>query len=74
MTDYQILTILWNKNVRINYLRYSFLQVEIWDNDIDYGLETYNNEIATESDKLTKEEYTQIKEYIDKHKKNKEMK
>lgn len=63
MTDYEILCLLWNKSVKIGLLKYSFMQVQIWDGDIDYGLETYNEEV-TSSDALTKEEYTNLYFYL----------
>lgn len=63
MTDYEVLSLLWNKDVKIGVLKYSFIQIEIWDGDIDYGLETYNEEVLP-SDALTKEEYVNIYNYI----------
>ena len=70
MTDYEILCLLWKKNVRIGLLKYSFMQVKIWDGDIDYGLETYNVEVGS-SDVLTREEYVSIYSYIKWRKKEK---
>lgn len=70
MTDYEILCLLWNKDVNIGELRYSFMQVQLWDGDIDYGLETYNEKVLP-SYVLTKEEYVNIYNYVEKNKKGK---
>ena len=63
MTDYEILCLLWNKNVNIGLLKYSFMQVDIWDGDIEYGLESYNEEVPS-SYAFTKEEYVNIYNYV----------
>ena len=68
MTDNELICLLWNKCVRIGLLRSSFMQVEIWDGDIDYGLEWYNEGVSP-YDVLTKEEYINIYNYIREHKK-----
>ena len=71
MTDYEMVCLLWNKDVKIGELKYSLMQVKIWDGDIDYGLETYNEKVLP-SDVLTKEEYVNIYNYVEKNKKGKE--
>ena len=71
MTDYEILCLLWNKDVKIGELKWSFLQVKMWDGDIDYGLETYNEKVLP-SYVLTKEEYVNIYNYVEKNKENKQ--
>ena len=64
MTDYEVLRLLWNKDVKIGLLKSSFMQVDIWDGDIDYGLEWYNGEEVLPSYVLTKEEYVGIYNYM----------
>lgn len=59
MTDYEMLCLLWNKDVKIGLLKYSFMQVGLWDGDIDYGLDIYNEEVLKDN-ALTKEEYTNL--------------
>ncbi len=70
MTDYEMVCLLWNKDVKIGELKWSFMQVEMWDRDIDYGLKTYNEQVLP-SFVLTKEEYVNIYNYVEKNKKNK---
>ena len=70
MTDYEVLSLLWNKDVKIGLLKSSFMQVDIWDGDIDYGLNWYHGEVLP-SYVLTKEEFVNIYNYMKEHKKNK---